>query len=142
MQVEIKRLHPDAILPKYAHEHDAGMDLCSSETVEILPGEWVKVGTGIAIAIPEGYEGQVRPRSGLALNNGITVLNAPGTIDAGFRGEIGVILFNCSQEPFKVVPTMKIAQMVFQRIEYAELVEVKELGTSDRGLGGFGSTGV
>ena len=118
------------------------MDLRSAVDVEIAPGARALVKTGLAMALPEGYEAQVRPRSGLALKRGITVLNTPGTIDEGYRGEVGVILFNSGSEPFKVSVGDKIAQMVVAPVTRAEIAEVAELDGTERGAGGFGSTGV
>ena len=142
MTVAFKKLVPWAELPSYAHKGDAGMDLRSAVDVEIAPGARALVKTGLAMALPEGYEAQVRPRSGLALKRGITVLNTPGTIDEGYRGEVGVILFNSGSEPFKVSVGDKIAQMVVAPVTRAEIAEVAELDGTERGAGGFGSTGV
>jgi dUTP pyrophosphatase len=131
-------------IPHYQTEHSAGVDLYAAverETV-IGAGTWKLVPTGIAIAIPEGYEGQVRPRSGLALNHGIGMLNAPGTIDADYRGEISVILFNFSDKPFTIHRGDRVAQLVFARIEKAKLEKVQALSETARGAGGFGHTGV
>ncbi len=130
-------------LPHYHTAHSAGVDLHAAvdhDTV-VEAGKWRLVPTGIAVAIPEGYEGQVRPRSGLALKHGIGMLNGPGTIDADYRGEIGVILFNFSDVPFTVRRGDRIAQLVFARIEKAKLVEAAELSATERGKGGFGHTG-
>lgn len=129
-------------LPKYATRGDAGADLVSVESVRIPAHQRVLVKTGIKLAIPEGYVGLVHPRSGLALKHGITVLNAPGTIDAGYRGEVGVVLLNTSALDFDVEPGDRIAQLVIQKVEYAEFVSVESLDATDRGDGGFGSTGV
>ena len=142
MTIAFKKLVPEAELPSYAHKGDAGMDLRSAVEIEIAPGRRALVKTGLAMALPEGYEAQVRPRSGLALKHGITVLNTPGTIDEGYRGEIGVILFNAGDEPFKVSIGDKIAQMVISPVTRAETTEVLELDGTERGTGGFGSTGV
>ncbi len=131
-----------AVVPSYAHEGDAGMDLYSTEEVLIKPGERRMVGTGIRIALPIGFEAQVRPKSGLALKHGLTVLNTPGTIDAGYRGEIGVILINLGSEPYLVEKNRKIAQLVVKRVEKADVEVVDELPSSKRQEGGFGSTGV
>lgn len=130
-------------LPEYATALSAGMDLKAniSEPVKLLPGERTIVPTGLFIELPEGYEAQVRPRSGLAAKYGITVLNAPGTIDADYRGEIGVILVNLSKNDFVIQPGERIAQMVVARYERVEWTEVAELGATQRGEGGFGSTG-
>lgn len=129
-------------IPKYATTGDAGADLVSAEDVRIPAHQRVLVKTGIKIAIPEGYVGLVHPRSGLALKHGITVLNAPGTIDAGYRGEVGVILLNTGSIDFEVATGDRIAQLVIQKVEHAEFEVVDVLIDSDRGDGGFGSTGV
>jgi dUTP pyrophosphatase len=128
-------------VPKYAKDGDAGADLTSSEYVEIPGGTRKLVKTGIKIAIPYGYVGLVHPRSGLALKNGITVLNTPGTIDSGYRGEVGVVLLNTSGERFTVNIGDRIAQLVVQKVETAEFEIVDALSDTDRGEGGFGSTG-
>ena len=142
MTLGIKRLHPDAMLPAYAHASDAGMDICSIEDLSIDPGARALVRTGLAFALPPQFEAQVRPRSGLALKKGVTVLNSPGTIDAGYRGEVGVILANFGNEPFEVRKGDRIAQVVVAPVTQAEIVEVASLDETDRGAGGFGSTGV
>ena len=145
MKLRIKRLEGNNLeLPKYKTEGSAGMDLtaCIDENIILKPLERKLIKTGIAIALPNNYEEQVRPRSGLALKNGISVLNTPGTIDADYRGEIGVILINLSNEDFVVERGMRIAQLVISPIVQAELVEVEELDETLRGQGGFGSTGV
>jgi dUTP pyrophosphatase len=131
-------------LPHYQTEHAAGVDLYAAVTGEtvIAAGAWQLVPTGISVAIPEGYEGQVRPRSGLALRNGIGLLNAPGTIDADYRGEISIILFNFSDKPFIIERGDRIAQLVFARVEKARFVTVDALPDTARGGGGFGHTGV
>ena len=131
-------------LPHYQTAHSAGVDLYAAVDgdMEIAPGKWKLVPTGIAVAIPEGHEGQVRPRSGLALKHGIGMLNAPGTIDADYRGEIGVILFNFSEQPFKIQRGDRIAQLVFARLFKAEFKKVDGLSETTRGGGGFGHTGV
>ncbi len=141
MKVQVKKLNSEAKLEQ-AHKGDAGIDLYASETEEILSGEIKLIKTGIKVAIPEGFEGQVRPKSGLALKNGITVLNTPGTIDAGYRGEIGVIVINHGKEKFTAEKGKKIAQLVFNKIELAEIEFVEELDDTSRGEGGFGSTGL
>ena len=130
-------------LPHYQTEHSAGVDLYAAVDghVVIAAGSWKLIPTGMAIAIPEGYEGQVRPRSGLALKHGIGMLNAPGTIDADYRGEISIILFNFSEAPFMIRRGDRIAQMVFARLEKARFVKVDTLAASARGAGGFGHTG-
>jgi dUTP pyrophosphatase len=131
-------------LPAYATAQSAGMDLCAAidGNVILKAGERALVKTGIAIALPAGYEAQVRPRSGLALKNGVTVLNTPGTIDADYRGEIGVILYNSSKDDFTIEPGMRIAQMIVAPYTQAELIPVESLDETARGAGGFGSTGV
>ena len=131
-------------LPTYATPQSAGMDLRANidEDIVLKPMERRLIPTGISIALPEGYEAQVRPRSGLALKKGITVLNAPGTIDADYRGEIGVVLINLSTEDFVVSDGERIAQMVIARHETAEFVEVSVLDETERGAGGYGHTGV
>lgn len=141
--LQIKQLTPDAVVPTYAHEGDAGMDLRASEEATIPGGGRVLVGTGIAIALPHGHVGLVHPRSGLAAKHGITVLNAPGTIDAGYRGEVKVILLNTSDEAFNVAIGDRIAQLVVQKVEHPAVEVVALLdGDTARGAGGFGSTGV
>ncbi len=132
--------HP---LPQYATEASAGLDLRAniSEDIELKPLERVLVKTGLYIELPVGYEAQVRPRSGLAYKHGITVLNSPGTIDADYRGEIGVLLVNLSNQPFTITNGERIAQLVIAKHEQAEWVEVEELSDTGRGAGGFGSTG-
>ena len=139
--VKIKKLNEDAIIPNFAHKGDAGMDLYSIEEVVIPSRKTALIKTGISIQLPEMTEAQVRPRSGLALKHGITVLNSPGTIDEGYRGEIGVILINHGESDFVVTKHMKIAQMVVKPIYDINIEEVKDLNDSDRGQGGFGSTG-
>lgn len=131
-------------LPKYATPQSAGMDLRANidEPIVLKPMERKLISTGLCIALPQGYEAQIRPRSGLALKHGITVLNSPGTIDSDFRGEIGVVLVNLSTEPFTINPGERIAQMVIARHEQGELVEVEELDETERGEGGYGHSGV
>ena len=141
MKLSFKRIHPDAVLPSYAHPGDAGMDVRSVEDLVIPAGGRALVHTGLVAVIPEGYELQVRSRSGLALKSGVAVLNSPGTVDAGYRGEVGVILINLGAEPFVVEKGMKIAQLVVARVTRAEIVEVASVDETDRGAGGFGSTG-
>jgi dUTP pyrophosphatase len=138
----VKRLVPHAVLPRYAHPGDAGLDLCAAERVELAVGDRALVGTGLALELPDGAEAQVRPRSGLALKHGITVLNAPGTIDHGYRGEVGVLLINHGRAAFVVEPGMKIAQMVIQAAARVHVEETPELSETRRGQGGFGSTGM
>lgn len=140
--VSIKRVRPTS-LPCYMTEHAAGVDLHAAldSGFTLHPGERALVPTGIALEIPPGFEAQVRPRSGLALRHGIALVNSPGTIDADYRGEIGVILINLGSEPFTVNNGERIAQMVFARCQRVEFLEVEELGESGRGAGGFGHTG-
>lgn len=138
----LKRLDDDLPAPSYAHPGDAGLDLVSREDVTIAPGERAMVGTGIALALPSGYVGLVHPRSGLAAKAGLTVLNAPGTIDAGYRGEVAVVLHNTDiTRSYMVRRGERIAQLVIQQVANAELIEVERLPGSARGDGGFGSTG-
>ena len=139
--VKVKKLADDAIMPQYAHPGDAGLDLFANQHVEIRPNEHVLVKTGISIELPPNTEAQVRPRSGLALKHGISILNTPGTIDEGYRGEVGVILINHGKENFVVEKGTKIAQMVVKPVLRVELQEVVDLSDSRRGSGGFGSTG-
>jgi dUTP pyrophosphatase len=146
MKVGIKRLAngEGLALPHYATPGSAGLDLLAAidEVIDLLPGQYMAVPAGIAIELPQGVEAQVRPRSGLALNHGVTVLNTPGTIDSDYRGEVKVILINQSAKVFQITRGIKIAQMVIARHEQAELVEVDTLSDSQRGAGGFGSTGM
>ncbi len=142
MKLLIQKINDEATIPFYAHKGDTGMDLFSIEHAVINPIERKLIHTGIKIQLPENTEAQIRPRSGLALKNGITVLNTPGTIDEGYRGEIGIILINLSNEPFVVEKNMKIAQMVIKPTIAPEIEEVEELNETSRGEGGFGSTGV
>lgn len=143
MRLEFQRLRPDAVLPERAYAGDAGLDLVACERVKLGPGERAVVPTGLAVAIPEGYAGFVQPRSGLAARNGITIVNTPGLVDSGYRGEILVILLNTdTDEPFTVEPGMRIAQLVLLQLPETELVEVAELPASERGPRGHGSSGV
>jgi dUTP pyrophosphatase len=142
MNLKIKRLSDAAVIPQYAHPGDAGLDLVSIEAQTILPGESRLIRTGIAIELPENTEAQVRPRSGLALKHQITVLNTPGTIDAGYRGEICVILINHGTQAFRVAPGMRIAQMVIASFIRVTVEAVEALEDTVRSDGGFGSTGV
>ena len=130
-------------LPAYETADSAGMDLRAhlDDSIVLAPGERILIPTGLRLEIPPGYEGQVRPRSGLALKRGLTVLNAPGTIDADYRGDIGIILINLSQEDQRIEPGERIAQLVFAAVTHAQLIEVEGLEESERGTGGFGSTG-
>lgn len=136
--------HGDLPLPRYESAQAAGLDLaaCINEPLTIAPGERRLIPTGLRLAIPTGYEGQVRPRSGLALKHGITVLNSPGTIDADYRGEVGVILVNLGDKHFEITRGMRIAQLVFARVEQAELCVADDLDETERGGGGFGHSGV
>ena len=142
MTVKFRKIDPAATLPSYAHPGDAGMDVRSIEEVVLAPGARALVRTGLVLELPPDAEAQVRPRSGLALKHGVTVLNTPGTIDAGYRGEVGVILVNLGTEPFTVEKGMKIAQIVVSPVAQAEIVEVASVDETDRGAGGFGSTGI
>jgi dUTP pyrophosphatase len=140
--VQVLRIDPDLPLPAYAHPGDAGADLVAAEEAEIAPGARVKVRTGVAIALPDGFVGLVHPRSGLAARLGVTVLNAPGTVDAGYRGEIQVNLINHDREnTVKISRGDRIAQLVIQRVERAAFHAVDALGDTARGTGGHGSTG-
>ncbi len=143
IEIELTRLPhgSDLPLPSYATAGAAGMDVVAAESVTLAPGGRHAVATGFAIAIPEGYEVQVRPRSGLALKHGITCPNTPGTIDSDYRGEVKVILANLGQEPFEIVRGERIAQLVPAPVQRARFQEVHELGATERGAGGFGSTG-
>ena len=141
IELPIQRLRDDAVVPQRAYAGDAGLDLSACERVELAPGERALVGTGLAVAIPEGYAGFVQPRSGLAAKHGLTVVNSPGLVDSGYRGELRVVLLNTdASEPFTVEPGMRIAQLVVLPIPAFELVEVDELPTSERGARGFGSS--
>ncbi|ABD05334.1 deoxyuridine 5'-triphosphate nucleotidohydrolase [Rhodopseudomonas palustris HaA2] len=145
--VEIKRLpHAEGLpLPAYQSAHAAGLDLCAANSADaplsLAPGCHMLVPTGLCIALPPNYEAQVRPRSGLAAKHGVTVLNAPGTIDADYRGEIGVLLINHGKEPFTIRRGERIAQMIIAPVVRAELISVETLSETARGVGGFGSTG-
>ncbi len=141
VKLRIKRIHPDAAMPFYAHAGDAGMDLRSVADLTIPVGGRALVPTGLVFLLEEGWEVQVRPRSGLAFKEGVTVLNTPGTIDSGYRGEVGVILFNSSDRPFKVAKGDRIAQIVVSPVVRAEVEEAFDVDTTERGGGGFGSTG-
>ena len=142
MRVLVKRLHPDAVIPRYAHGplEDAGLDLCSVADALLAPNVAQAVPTGLSIELPPGYECQVRPRSGLALKNSVTVANSPGTIDPGYRGEVKVILLNLGGENYQVHKGDRIAQMVVAKYEAIDLVE-SDLSETERGAGGFGSSG-
>lgn len=142
--VKIKRdaASADIPLPSYATPGSAGVDLRSNERATLAPGEYKAVGTGISLEIPDGYEGQVRPRSGLALKHGITLLNAPGTIDSDYRGEVKVILINHGQNAFEIAPGDRIAQLIFAPVYVAVFSESDDLPETERSSGGFGSTGI
>ncbi len=141
--IQVKLLHDAARLPAYMTEQAAGMDLfaCLEEPRRLPPGERVLVPTGIALAIPPGFEGQVRPRSGLAIKKGLTLVNSPGTIDADYRGEVGIIMINHGHEEVTITPGERIAQLIIAPVHRALLTPVDELGATDRGGGGFGHTG-
>ena len=141
IELPIQRLHADAVVPTRAYSGDAGLDLAACERVELGPGERATVGTGLAVAIPDGHAGFVQPRSGLAERHGITIVNTPGLVDSGYRGELRVILLNTdTSEPFVVEPGMRIAQLVVMPVPELDLVEVAELPESERGVRGFGSS--
>ena len=141
IELPIQRLREEAILPERAYAGDAGLDLTSCDRHELGPGERAVVGTGLAVAIPEGFAGFVQPRSGLAARHGLSVVNAPGLIDSGYRGEIRVVLLNTDRdEPFVVEPGMRIAQLVVLPVPELVTVEVEELSESERGVRGFGSS--
>ncbi len=142
--LRIKRLSPHAVLPRYQSEHAAGMDLHAAvaESITIEPGEIVMVPCGLAMAVPVGYEAQIRPRSGLASRHGISIPNAPGTVDCDFRGELMVSLINHARTAFTVEPKMRIAQLVVAPVARCAVEEAEELDETARGAGGFGSTGV
>lgn len=141
IEIKFQKLHPDAQVPSYAHIGDAGADVYSVIEVTLQPQNRAAIPTGLAVDIPVGYEIQVRPKSGLALKHGITVLNSPGTVDAGYRGEIQVIVVNLGTEVYTFTKGQKIAQLVLKPVIQAHYTE-GELATSDRGVGGFGSTGL
>lgn len=141
-RVLVRRLDPDLPPPRYARDGDAGADLCTAEDVVLGPGERALVRTGVAVALPEGWAAFVHPRSGLAAREGLTIVNAPGTVDAGYRGEVMVSLLNTDlRRPIVLSRGDLVAQLVFQRVGRAEFVEVDQLPCSDRGTGGHGSTG-
>jgi dUTP pyrophosphatase len=143
LEILVTKLDNDAVIPTYAKPGDAGADLYSISELVLAPGERALVKTGIAIALPNGYVGLVHPRSGLGLKNGISVVNTPGTIDAGYRGEIGVVLINHDlHESFQVKKGDRIAQLVIQKVENAQFKVVNQLPESERAAGGYGSTGV
>ncbi len=140
MVIKVKKLFPSATLPSYAHPHDAGLDLYSAETTTILPQERKLISTGIALAIPSGYVGLVWDKSGLATNHGLKTM--AGVIDAGYRGEVKILIHNLSTQPYIVPAGTKIAQLLIQPVEQKQIVEVKELDETARGEQGFGSSGI
>jgi dUTP pyrophosphatase len=142
-RVRFRRLRPAAVLPRYMTDGAAGMDLASAADgpITIGPGERLGVPTGWSMELPAGYEAQVRPRSGLSLRHGVTVVNAPGTIDSDYRGEIVVLLVNLGQQPYTIAPGERVAQMVIAEVSRAVVEEVAELSETERGSGGFGHTG-
>ena len=143
IELPIQRLHDDAVVPSRSYAGDAGLDLSACERVELGPGERATVGTGLAVAIPEGYAGYVQPRSGLAAKHGITIVNTPGLVDSGYRGELKVTLLNTDRrDTFVVEPGMRIAQLVVLPVPEVAPREVEELPGSERGAGGFGSSGL
>lgn len=143
IELRVLRIHDDAVLPTRAHAGDAGLDLSACETVSIGPGERALVGTGIALEIPPDHAGLVVPRSGLAVRHGLSIVNAPGVVDAGYRGELKVALLNTDREhPFTVEPGMRIAQLLVVPARAAEVVEVQALAQTERGESGFGSSGI
>ncbi len=143
IELAIRRLRADAVIPERAYSGDAGLDLTACERLELAPGARAVVGTGLAVAIPEGYAGFVQPRSGLAARHGVTIVNTPGLVDSGYRGELRVILLNTdASETFVVESGMRIAQLVIVPVPEFELLEVDELPASERGVRGFGSSAV
>lgn len=142
MKLKVKRIDEEAIIPKYVHSTDSGMDIYSIENKVIKPGETVLIKTGLKIELPPNTEAQIRPKSGIALKNSVTVLNTPGTIDEGFTGEICIILINHGKEDYKVNKGEKIAQMVIQPVIRVDIEEVHDIQNTSRGEGGFGSTGL
>jgi dUTP pyrophosphatase len=142
VDIALKMLDPDLPVPSYAHEGDAGADLCAREDVTLEPGQRALVPTGVSLALPLGFVGLIHPRSGLATKHGLTVVNAPGTVDAGYRGELKVTLLNTdATTPIVLKRGDRIAQLVIQRVERARFIQVQELDDTARGAGGFGSTG-
>ena len=139
--LRIRRLRDDVTVPAYAHPGDAGLDLAAADAVTVAPGQRIAVATGLAIAVPDGWVGLVHPRSGLARRHGLTVANAPGTIDAGYRGEVQVLLINLGTETVELQAGDRVAQLLLQRVGAAEVVEVDDLDDTARGAGGFGSSG-
>ena len=142
-ELRVTRLRPEASLPTRAHDGDAGLDLTACDELTIGPGERAMIGTGIAIEVPDGHAGLVVPRSGLAIRHGLSIVNTPGVIDSGYRGEVCVLLLNTDElDPFTVEPGMRIAQLLVVPFAFVEVVEVGELSKTVRATGGFGSTGV
>jgi dUTP pyrophosphatase len=141
MRLPVRRVRPDATLPSRAYDGDAGLDLPAAEAVVLAPGERAVVGTGLAVAVPDGHAGFVQPRSGLAAKHGITIVNAPGLVDSGYRGEVTVVLLNTGDQPFEVEPGMRIAQFVVLPVASVEPIEVAELPETERGERGYGSSG-
>jgi dUTP pyrophosphatase len=142
IELAVQRLRQDAVVPEHAYPGDAGLDLAACDQVELAPGERAVVGTGLAVAIPEGYAGFVQPRSGLADRHGISIVNSPGLIDSGYRGEVKVILLNTDRSaPFVVEPGMRIAQLVVLRVPELDVAEMDELPATERGVRGHGSSG-
>jgi dUTP pyrophosphatase len=139
-QLPVRKVRPDAVLPSRAYDGDAGLDLSAAEGVVLAPGQRAVVGTGLAVAVPEGHAGFVQPRSGLAAKHGITIVNAPGLVDSGYRGEVKVVLLNTGDQPFAVEPGMRIAQFVVLPVAAVELVEVADLPDTERGERGYGSS--
>jgi dUTP pyrophosphatase len=137
----VRKLRPDAVLPSRAYDGDAGLDLPAADAVVLAPGERAVVGTGLAVAVPDGHAGFVQPRSGLAAAHGITIVNAPGLVDSGYRGEVKVVLLNTGREPFAVEHGMRIAQFVVLPVASVEPLEVAELPATERGERGHGSSG-
>ncbi len=141
VKIKIQKIRENAIIPKYAHKGDVGMDLYSTISVRIKPGHRALIPSGLKIALPKGYESQIRPKSGLALKEGVTVLNSPGTIEAEYRGEYGIVLINHSSKDVLVEEGQKVAQLVVKKVETVTVGVVESLDKTARGAGGFGSTG-
>lgn len=143
VDIRIKKLTEEAIIPQYANDGDAGLDVCSIDDIEINPGQRKFIHTGLAIEIPEGFAGFMQPRSGLAIKHGISIVNTPGLIDSGYRGELKIILINTDKnEPFHISKGDRVAQLVIQEVPHINLIEVDDLNTSKRGEKGFGSSGI
>ncbi len=140
--IKVKIKNTNGEIPRYKTFGAAGVDLCSAENCILMPGKTQAVSTGLFMEIPEGYEGQIRPRSGLALKHSLTILNSPGTIDSDYRGEIKIIITNLGEVPFEIRKSDRIAQMVFSPVVKAQFEEVEELSDTERGSGGFGHTGI